>query len=92
MAKLPVTIPVLGIEEKKQLSAMLTETSKSQARAMGEREYVREAIKKVVEDLKLPKKLVTKLVKVHYKQNFDEEVVEHEEFEKLYETVVKKVV
>lgn len=92
MSKLPVTIPTLSSEEKQQLSAALTETSKSLARACGEKEYVREAIKKVSDDLKLPKKLVSKLVKVHYKQNFDEEVAQHEEFEKLYQTVVKKVI
>ena len=92
MSKLPATIPTLSSEEKQQLSAALTETSKSLARAQGEKEYVREAIKKVSDDLKLPKKLVSKLVKVHYKQNFDEEIAEHEEFEKLYQTVVKKVV
>lgn len=89
MPKVPVSLPTLSIDEKRQLSAALTETSKSLARATGEREYVREAIKKVSGDLKLPKKLVSKLVKVHYKQNFDEEVAEHEEFEKLYHTVVK---
>ncbi len=91
MSKLPVTVPSLSGEEKQKLSAALTETSKSLARAQGEKEYVREAIKKVSTDLKLPKKLVAKLVKVHYRQNFDEEVAEHEEFERLYQTVVKKV-
>lgn len=85
-----VKIPTLSSEEKQKLSTALTETSKSLARAEGEREYVREAIKKVSGDLKLPKKLVSKLVKVHYKQNFDEEVAQHEEFERLYQTVVKK--
>lgn len=92
MSKLPVSIPTLNAEDKQKLSAALTETSKSLARATGEKEYVREAIKKVSDDLKLPKKLVSKLVKVHYKQNFDEEVAQHEEFEKLYQTVVKKSV
>lgn len=92
MSKLPTHVPQLSLDEKAQLSAALTETSKSLARAQGEKEYVREAIKKVVTDLKLPKKLVAKLVKVHYKQNFDEEVAQHEEFEQLYATVIKKSV
>jgi thymidine phosphorylase len=91
MSKLPVVIPTLSSEEKQKLSAALTETSKSLARAQGEQEYVREAIKKVSTDLKLPKKLISKLVRVHYKQNFDQEVAEHEDFEKLYQTVIKKV-
>lgn len=76
-------------EDKSKLSAALTETSKSLARAEGEREYVREAIKQIVTGLKLSKKLVSKLVKVHYKQNFDEEKAQHEEFEALYQSVTK---
>jgi TRAP-type uncharacterized transport system substrate-binding protein len=39
--------------------------------------------------MQLPKKLVAKLIKVYHKQNFDEEVAVHEQFETLYETVVK---
>jgi hypothetical protein len=50
---------------------------------------VSESIKKISTDLKLPKKMVSKLVKVHHKQNFDEEVAEHEQFERLYKTVTK---
>jgi hypothetical protein len=37
----------------------------------------------------LPKKLVAKMVKVYHKQNYDEEVATHEQFETLYETIVK---
>lgn len=90
MSKLPTHVPQLSLDEKAQLSAALTETSKSLARAQGEKEYVRESIKKVSTDLKMPKKLVAKLVKVHFKQNFDEEVQNFEEFEHLYQSVIKK--
>jgi len=33
--------------------------------------------------------LVAKVVKVYHKQNFDEEVAVHEQFETLYESVIK---
>jgi uncharacterized protein YabN with tetrapyrrole methylase and pyrophosphatase domain len=33
--------------------------------------------------------LVAKLIKVYHKQNYDEEVATHEQFEALYETIVK---
>jgi hypothetical protein len=43
----------------------------------------------ISKQLSLPKKLVAKMVKVYYKQNYDEEVATHDQFETLYETVVK---
>jgi hypothetical protein len=39
--------------------------------------------------LQLPKKLVSRMVNVYHKQNYDEEVATHEQFETLYETIVK---
>jgi hypothetical protein len=84
-----VNVENLTDEERGRLVKALKETSNSLARAEGEQEYVREAIKKIADDLKLPKKTVTKLVKVHHKQNFDEECLEHEQFEKLYKIVTK---
>jgi hypothetical protein len=55
----------------------------------GEKDYIRESIASISKDLQLPKKLVAKLVKVYHKQNYDEEVATHEQFETLYETIVK---
>jgi hypothetical protein len=55
----------------------------------GEKDYIRESIAAISKDLQLPKKLVAKLIKVYHKQNYDEEVATHEQFETLYETIVK---
>ncbi len=55
----------------------------------GEKDYIKEATTNIAKDLQLPKKLVAKMVKVYHKQNYDEEVAVHEQFETLYETVVK---
>ena len=54
-----------------------------------ERDFVRESVTETAKNMQLPKKLVARLVKVYHKQNFDEEVAVHEQFETLYETVVK---
>jgi hypothetical protein len=43
----------------------------------------------VSKQLQLPKKVVAKMVKVYFKQNYDEEVAVQDQFETLYETVVK---
>ena len=58
-------------------------------RADAESDYVRESITEVSKKLQVPKKLVAKMVKVYHKQNYDEEVSTHEQFETLYQTVIK---
>jgi hypothetical protein len=58
-------------------------------RMEGERDYIKESVTAIAKDLQLPKKLVAKMVKVYHKQNYDEEVATHEQFETLYETIVK---
>jgi len=75
--------------DKKKLLDCLRECSGSMTRMEGEKDYIRESIAAISKDLQLPKKLVAKLVKVYHKQNYDEEVATHEQFETLYETIVK---
>jgi hypothetical protein len=75
--------------DQKKLLDCLRECSASMTRMDGEKDYIRESIASISKDLQLPKKLVAKLVKVYHKQNFDEEVAVHEQFEQLYETIVK---
>jgi hypothetical protein len=79
----------LSQEEKDRLMKSVKEMSNSLARAEGEAEYVREATKKIADDVKLSKKLVSKLVKVYHKQNFEEEVAISNEFQDLYKSLVK---
>jgi hypothetical protein len=75
--------------DQKKLLDCLRECSASMTRMDGEKDYIRESIASISKDLQLPKKLVSKLVKVYHKQNYDEEVATHEQFEALYETIVK---
>jgi hypothetical protein len=75
--------------DQKKLLDCLRECSASMTRMDGERDYIKESIAKVSKDLQLPKKLVSKLITVYHKQNYDEEVATHEQFETLYETIVK---
>jgi F0F1-type ATP synthase delta subunit len=76
-------------EQQNRLKKALKDASDSHLRAEAEAEYLREVIKKIAEDLKIPKKLVNALAKTYHKNNFDEVVAEHEAFEKMYKTVVK---
>jgi Trm5-related predicted tRNA methylase len=75
--------------DRDKLLGVLKELSASMARIEGERSFMKEAIADITEQLQLPKKLVSKMAKVYHKQNFDEEVAVAEQFETLYETVVK---
>ncbi len=90
-AKQQVDVDSLTPEQRSKLMQVLKETSNALARVEGEKDYVREAKKSLVKDLGLPTKMVSKLVKVHHKQNFDQEQMEHEQFEKLYLKVTTKV-
>jgi hypothetical protein len=75
--------------DREKLFKVLQECSGSMTRMDGEKDYIKESVAAIAKDLQLPKKLVVKMVKVYHKQNYDEEVATHEQFEQLYETIVK---
>ena len=75
--------------DREKLLKVIREVSDSMARAQGEKEYIREAIADISKQLQLPKKIAAKMAKVYFKQNYDEEVAVHDQFETLYETIVK---
>lgn len=75
--------------DRQKLLNVLKELSASMARIEGERGFMKEAITDVAEQLQIPKKLVSKMAKVYHKQNYSEEVAIHEQFQTLYQTVVK---
>ena len=89
MAVQQLTINQLSQPDREKLFKIVQECSNSMARIEGENEYIREAITETAKQMQLPKKMVAKLVRVYHKQNFDEEVAVHEQFETLYESVVK---
>jgi hypothetical protein len=89
MAVKQLTINQLSEPDKEKLFKVIRECSDSMARIDGEQDFIRESIAETAKNMQLPKKLVSRLVKVYHKQNFDEEVAVHEQFENLYETVIK---
>jgi len=76
-------------KDREDLLKVVKECSDSLTRIKAEKDFMKEAIKDVCEKLELPKRLVNRLVKVYHKQNYDDEVATQDEFETLYETVVK---
>jgi hypothetical protein len=67
---------------------MLGEISNSMTRIEAEKDLIRETIKDMSDQFQLPKRTLNKMAKVYHKQNFQQEVQSHEEFETLYESVV----
>ena len=84
-----VNVDQLTTDDRAKLEKAVKEMASAMARAKGEQEYIRETTSSISEATKLPKKLVSKLVKAVYKQDFDETVAEQEQFESLYKAVVK---
>ena len=89
MAVQQLTINQLSQPDREKLFKVVKECSDSMTRMDGEKDFIRESIAETAKNMQLPKKMVAKLVKVYHKQNFDEEVAVAEQFENLYETVVK---
>ena len=75
--------------DRENLLKVIREVSDSMARSQSEKDYIREAIADISKQLQLPKKIVAKMAKVYFKQNYDEEVAVQDQFETLYETIVK---
>ena len=90
MAVQQMAVNILSNEaDRDKLFKVIKDCSNSMARIEGETDFIKESISDISKQLQLPKKLVSRLVKVYHKQNFDEEVAVHEQFETLYESVVK---
>ena len=89
MAVKQLTINQLSAPDREKLYKIVKDCSDSMTRMDAEKDFVRESITETSKQMQLPKKMVARLVKVYHKQNFDEEVAIHEQFETLYESVVK---
>lgn len=76
-------------EDREKLLKVIRNCSDSMTRMDGEKDFIREEVKEISKQLEIPKRLVNKMIKVYHKQNYDEEVAVHEQFETLYETIVK---
>lgn len=90
MAITQMTVNQISSEEdREKLLKVIKECSNSLTRMEAERDYIKEAVGDASKQFQLPKRLVKRMVKVYHKQNYDEEVAVHGQFEELYETVVK---
>ncbi len=73
--------------ERKRVRDALQEISNAMTRIEGEREFIREAKKALVDDQLVDKKVLNRMVKVYHKQNYAEERQTDNEFQDIYEIV-----
>jgi len=74
--------------DKKALKGVLDELSNSMLRVKSEKEFQKEAIADAAEKFNMNKRILRKMAKVYHNNSFTEEVMEMEEFQTLYESVV----
>ena len=74
--------------DKKALKGVLDELSNSMLRVKSEKEFQKEAIEDAAEKFNMNKNILRKMAKVYHNNSFTEEVMEMEEFQTLYESVV----
>jgi hypothetical protein len=74
-------------EDKKKIKGALYEISNSKTRIEAENDLVKEILKNLYDEFKIPKKTLAKLANTYHKQNFNEEVALNDEFEVIYQTV-----
>jgi len=77
--------------DRKKFKDALQEIADSYTRVSAEKDLVKDIIADLSETFELPKKTISKLAKVYYKQNMTQEAEEFDELETLYEEVVNLV-
>jgi hypothetical protein len=75
--------------DRKAIFDCMKEISNSMTRMDAERDLIKQAIEDICEEQNLSKKTFRRMAKVYHRQNFKQELEEHEEFETLYETITQ---
>ena len=75
-------------EDHKRIQGCMVEISNSLTRMDGERDFIKEAINALAEDVDIDKKTLRKMANIYHKQNLSEVVGEAEDLQALYEAVM----
>ena len=74
-------------EQLKAIKSAIDEVNVSQAKIDFEKQVQKEIIDVAFDNFKIPKKILARMAKVKYKQNYSTEVAEQKEFEALFEVL-----
>ncbi len=82
-----MTYEPINEEERRKLKAMIVEMTNAQARMDSEREHLKEIASVASDEFGIQKKVINKVAKTMYKNNYADLQAENEHFEFLYETI-----
>jgi hypothetical protein len=85
-----VSVNSLSKADKQRLKKVIQDLNDSLTRVAAEKDYQKEAIGTISEDLGLNKKLVKRMATVYYKSNFKDEIETQKEFEEFYDMVINE--
>lgn len=74
--------------DREKLFKVIQEIDNSMTRVDAERDYQKEAIEAISEELELEKKYVRKVARIYHRQNYSLVQQENDEVGQLYETIV----
>jgi|TARA_R110000851_G_scaffold230898_6_gene383715 hypothetical protein len=74
-------------QDIKKLKGAVTEISNSMTRTDAEKDFQKEAVAAIADELQLDKKSVKKIAAIYHKQNFTEVQAENDDIVGLYETI-----
>lgn len=74
-------------EDRKRIKAAMEEISNSYTRVEAERDFVKEAISSLSEDVDVPKNILRKMARIYHRQNMADVVSEVEDIEALMEAI-----
>jgi hypothetical protein len=74
-------------EDRKRIKDAMEEISNSYTRVEAERDFVKDAINSLAEDVDIPKGILRKMARIYHKQNINDVVSEVEDIEALMESL-----
>jgi uncharacterized protein YukE len=75
--------------DRKQIMDAMNEISASMTRMAGEKDYIKETLSDLNQKFQIPKKLLSRFAKAHFKANYSEELGQDSEFETMVQILVK---
>lgn len=84
-----ITLPSSPADREK-IRQQINEGVNCHIKIADQREALKDIVNVIHSDFGLPKKLITRLIKTHYKRDKDEQIAATEEFELVYETILER--
>lgn len=73
----------------KKIKEAVIEAANALVRADAEKEQVKAVVELINTEYEIPKQFVNRMVKTYYKSSFDKDVQVQDDFQSLYETVIR---